>query len=197
MGTPCSQSVIIAWWGEPLKVPILDSSPQNGRNSILFLCNWVTVYASRHTLVSEYAPIPKPSGYLAARYLFRLSYFGLFIPNKADSEVERFSNTLTSTSTRCLPLSRHLTGSLYIRCTRYFPSLDRNVATPDSLSPQTFSCNNYDRSTQLPLHDAYEDCLMMEASAWVDSDALVFGSGAPSRSRGGRRPRDRCLPCKL
>ena len=142
-------------------------------------------------------PNPQAQWTPGGRYLFRPSYFGLFIPNKADSVVERFSNTLTSTSTRCLPLSRHLTGSLYIRCTCYFPSLDSNMATPDSLRPQTFSCNNYDRSTQLPLHDAYEDCLMMEASAWVDSDALVFGSGAPSRSRGGRCPRDRCLPCKL
>ncbi|KJA28146.1 hypothetical protein HYPSUDRAFT_1091883 [Hypholoma sublateritium FD-334 SS-4] len=39
------------------------------------------------------------------------------------------------------------------------------MATPNDLSPRALPRNSYNRSAQAPLHDAYEDCLMMEASA--------------------------------
>ncbi|KJA18783.1 hypothetical protein HYPSUDRAFT_69697 [Hypholoma sublateritium FD-334 SS-4] len=48
------------------------------------------------------------------------------------------------------------------------------MSTLHILRPHPLPYNNYNPSTQAPLHDAYEECLMMEASVGTDKDALVF-----------------------
>ena len=42
-----------------------------------------------------------------------------------------------------------------------------------ALRPQPLPLNTYDLATEVAVHDAYEQCLMMEASAGTDTDHML------------------------